>query len=343
VAAGTSNITAKTSAGAVSVSGGEATVDVQATVDISKEFTASLGKIEVTGGKLTLTDGTTSTASTVNKGTFIMNGGAIALTATGQALGVSNGATVTINGGTISQTYSSAATSTDAALVLDALSDKVTVTIEKGTITGAAEAIYLKSENTANTTKIATLNVKGGTITSTKLDAIVDNTGASTIAVSGGEISATAAGKSAFNLTVGSTLTVTGGTISSAKATALSIKKGTLNITSGSPALTAATDVIVIASDMAAAGDAVVALEAGEATYKGENVLHYAGSTNEPTLSVKAGKFEGDVDVAVAKRFIAGGSFKSCDNLRTNYIKFLQEGKKLQYNTTSGYYDVVAE
>jgi hypothetical protein len=337
VAAGTSNITAKTSAGAVSVSGGEATVEAQA--EIKEGTTYSLGAISVTGGTLNLTNGTAVTESTVAAGTFNMNGGAINVT-TGVALSATNGATVNINGGAIANTSD---TSANYALSLDGSAAKVTAKIQSGSVTGNQEAICVKSENATDTKKVVELTISGGKVKSTAADAIVDNTGASTIAVSGGEISATTESKSAFNLTAGSTLTVTGGTISSTKATALSIKKGTLNITSGSPALTAATDVISIAT-LEAAGDAKVTLSAADAKYTGENVLKDANSADKlPTLSISGGQFTGDVTSTNAKRFIAGGSFKSCDNLRTNYIKFLQEGKKLQYNTTSGYYDVVAE
>jgi hypothetical protein len=336
-AASEANITA-VSVGDVTVKGGTVTVNATATID-GESTTYSLGKIDVQGGSLALTNGTSTTASTVSAGTFNMNGGAI-VTTSGSALSVTGG-TVTIQGASKLSTTASSAN----ALNLDSSVANITATIqgtaEVSVASSATNAISVKN----NAEKTLSLTI-GGTakVTSSTSDAIVEAASgtAATINIEGGTVSTTADDSNAIALTNGTELNVTGGAITGTKS-AVDITKGTLNVPSGTPAFEAKGADVILIETLTADGDAIVALEAAEATYEGANVLKFEGTNNLPSLSIAGGKFTGDVDVAGVEFFISGGSFKSCTNLRTNYMQYLEEGLKLQYSKSAGYYVVVEE
>jgi hypothetical protein len=337
VSKGKANITAKTTFGAgITVSDGEATVEAKGT-GVEAGSATITGAVSVTGGKLTLTDGRATTASTVSAGTFIMNGGSI-ITTTGSALKVTGG-TVTIQGASKLSTSASSSY----ALELEATNDinaTIQGTAEVSVTTTATNAISVKGV----TDKALNLNIDGTAVVKSEVgEAIVEGTSgaAAVINIKGGSVSTTAKSKDAIALTNGSTLNVSGGTIAGT-ASAVKVTKGSLNIASGSPVLSATDDVILIGTE-AAAGDAKVTLSAADAKYTGANVLKDANSSNLPTLSISEGQFTGDVTSTKAEYFISGGHFKLCQNLRTNYIQYLKEGKKLQYNTKTEFYDVVAE
>jgi hypothetical protein len=266
-----------------------------------------------------------------------MNGGSI-VTATGSALKVTGG-TVTIQGASKLSTSASSSY----ALELEAENDinaTIQSTAEVSVATTATNAISVKGV----AEKVLNLNIDGTAVVKSEVGgAIVEGASgaAAVINIKGGSVSTTAISKDAIALTNGSTLNVSGGSIAGT-ASAVKVTKGELNIASGSPVLSATDDVILIGS-VNAAGDAKVTLSAADAKYTGANVLKDDNSTNLPTLSISEGQFTGDVTSTKAEYFISGGHFKLCQNLRTNYIQYLKEGKKLQYNTKTEFYDVVAE
>jgi hypothetical protein len=142
--------------------------------------------------------------------------------------------------------------------------------------------------------------------------------------------------------TVAGSLAITGGTVQAA--TAVSVTAGTLTVSGTNEVKILGTSKAITAS----AGS--VTLTNPNATYSVNSatatLYSFEGSAALTALSIEDGNFNGNITANAANiHFISGGTFTNCDGLRdaTNQINYLQQGRKLQWNESAGYYTVVVE
>jgi hypothetical protein len=356
--------------GGVTVSGGKAVVKA---TTLGETVAVSAGEAEITAdnetasttnfsvtatGKLTLKDGKISGTVTVegtdakNVGTFIVENGTISATTSKAAIITGNDhSVIEIQGGTIENATGSDAT--DVALALKSTSGiaKATISGESTKISSKKSAIVLTGASGGDATKTPALTVNGGTITSSDASSVVitDATGPADITINGGTIKNVTVSANKETLqgigikqTEAGSLAITGGTVQAA--TAVSLANGTLTVSGTNEVNILGTTAAVTAS----AGS--VTLTNPNATYSVNSatatLYSFQGSGALTALSIENGNFNGNIIANAANiHFISGGTFTNCDGLRSsdNQIKYLKEGRKLQWNESAGYYTVVVE
>jgi hypothetical protein len=337
----------------VAVSAGEAEITADNTTPSTTNLNVTAtGKLTLKGGKISGKAEVAGTDAT-HVGTFVVEDGTISYGTTGAAtITGTDHSVIEIKGGTIENTTGTAAT--DVALSLASTNGiaKATISGENTKLSSNVAAIVVTgvSSNT-DAAKTPVLVVKNGTIVSSNSSngAIEDATGPASISIEGGTIK---------NVTVSADKESVQGTgIKQTQAGSLAITGGTVQaetavyVTAGNLTVTGTKEVNILATSKAitAAGNTVT-LSNENATYSvnSDTATKYSfeGSAAITTLSIEAGSFNGNIKAADGNtHFISGGTFTNCDGLRTseNQIKYLQQGRKLQWNEEKGYYTVVVE
>jgi hypothetical protein len=348
---GTVKIAATTLGETVNVKGGDVEITADATTASETSLKVEGGKLTLKGGKITGKADVSGTSAT-KVGTFVVEDGTISYGTTGAAtITGTDHSVIEIKGGTIENTIGSAAT--DVALSLASTNGiaKATISGESTKISSKKGAIVLTGVTSGDATKTPALTVNGGTITSSDASSavITDATGPADITINGGTIKNVTVSAdmetvqgTGISKTVAGSLAITGGTVQAA--TAVSVTAGTLTVSGTNEVKILGTSKAITAS----AGS--VTLTNPNATYSVNSatatLYSFEGSAALTALSIEDGNFNGNITANAANiHFISGGTFTNCDGLRdaTNQINYLQQGRKLQWNESAGYYTVVVE
>jgi hypothetical protein len=312
-----------------------------------------------TGSTIDLQKGAVSGKVIATGSTFKMEAGSITDATTGTAtITATAGATLNITGGSITNNNTTAATTTDYVISLDASSSAVNATIKDATLTsGGVSAIAIKggaSEKVANLTIQGTTAVesaKTGT-SDAEIFAIEGVSGLTKVTIEGGTFGTS---KKNFDAAIyqpqEGELIIKGGSFYGAKET-IELRKGSLSVPEASTAKfnapTGAPEATVIESESKlhfqnvvlgvapteAASEVSVSLAASAATYEGNYVLYNKNveeSLKNPTvaLNITDGKFAGDVYSDSRNHFIYGGKFKSFVNLAEQAAYYFATGHSL--------------